>query len=311
MTPDRAAALLLAMATSVAADAQTFTHVETQGFGRYDRIVAVADFNGDGRDDLVLGGRHHDGGPWSPEDRLRKAPMRVLLGTRNGRFRPAPGRFVRGLRRAHTPIGVAADFNGDGRPDFVIFDAGVYLEWRGHWNGLGNPPQLYLSRGRRLVRSPALAEAVRREHRKNPDPKYSGAADLHIKSATAGDIDNDGDIDLWVESSGGANVASHFLVNGGDGTRFDVDTVRAPHDLLHNPYPKYWRHKVGQLADVDNDGDLDLALGQLRDPHPTHINQSSIVLINDGTGHFPERVELPHPRFYRASRQSRVSSTST
>ena len=51
--------------------------------------------------------------------------------------------------------------------------------------------------------------------------------------------------------------------------------------------------------DLDNDGDLDLALGQLRDPHPTHINQSSIVLINDGTGHFPERVELPHPRFYR------------
>ena len=66
------AALVLASAAGAAVDAQTFTHVETQGFGRYDRIVAVADFNGDGREDLVLGGGHHDGGPWPPESRPRR-----------------------------------------------------------------------------------------------------------------------------------------------------------------------------------------------------------------------------------------------
>ncbi len=164
--------------------------------------------------------------------------------------------------------------------------------------GVGNPPQLYLSRGRRLYRSSALANAVRREHRENPNPDYSGPADLHIKTVTTGDIDDDGDIDLWVESTGGANVTSHFMVNGGDGT-FQVDTTRAPHTLLHNPPPEFWRHYVGHLVDVDNDGDLDLALGQMRDDDPTHVNQSSIVLVNDGTGHFPKRIELPHPRFYR------------
>ena len=31
---------------------------------------------------------------------------------------------------------------------------------------------------------------------------------------------------------------------------------------------------------------------------PTHIDQFSIVLVNDGTGHYPERIELPHPAFY-------------
>ena len=109
---------------------------------------------------------------------------------------------------------------------------------------MGNPPQLYLSRGGRLYRSSALADAVRREHRQNPDPDYSGPADLHVKTVTAGDIDSDGDIDLWLESTGGANVTSHFMVNNGDGT-FRVDTARAPYVLLHNPPPEYWRHYVG------------------------------------------------------------------
>ena len=48
---------------------------------------------------------------------------------------------------------------------------------------------------------------------------------------------------------------------------------------------------------IDNDDDLDLALGQMRDLDPTHINQFSIVLVNDGAGHFTTRLELPHPAF--------------
>ena len=39
--------------------------------------------------------------------------------------------------------------------------------------------------------------------------------------------------------------------------------------------------------------------GSLRDDDPTHINQSSIVLINDGTGQYTERVVLPLPQFYQ------------
>ena len=59
------------------------------------------------------------------------------------------------------------------------------------------------------------------------EPRCSGLADLHVKSAISGDIDDDGDVDLWVESTGGANVSSHFMVNNGDGT-FTLDTARPP-----------------------------------------------------------------------------------
>ena len=142
------------------------------------------------------------------------------------------------------PVVVAADFNGDMRPDLAVFDAGVY--YAAGVGGVGNPPQLFLStQDGPFQPSDALADAVRREHELRPNPDYSGPADLHVKSAASGDIDGDADIDMWVESTGGANVASHFMVNNGDGT-FTVDNDRAPDELLHNPPPEFWRH-VGNV----------------------------------------------------------------
>ena len=142
-----------------------------------------------------------------------KTPLRVFVNDGDRGFRHAP-QLIEGTIDVHAPIVVADDFNGDGRADLAVFDAGVYVE--DGVGGHGNPPQLLLSnQDGRLRPSAALADAVRREHELRPDPKYSGPADLHLKSATSGDIDGDGDVDLWVESSGGSNVNSHFMVNNG------------------------------------------------------------------------------------------------
>ena len=272
----------------------SFSRVSMEpGLGRLDFVLAVADFNGDGRDDSVAGGREEYGFYGAPEDRLVKTTLHVFVGEEDGRLTPAP-ELVEGTLDARDPILVAADLNGDGRPDLAVFDAGVYFGEVS--SGYGNPPQLFLSSpDGRLRPSDALAEAVRREHESRPQPHYSGPADLHLKSATSGDIDDDGDIDLWVDSIGGANVSSHLMVNNGDGT-FTVDEARAPTALRHNP-PESWYHLEGHLADLDNDGDLDLVLGQNRDIFPSTVNQFSVVLINDGTGHYPARIELARPAF--------------
>ncbi len=114
--------------------------------------------------------------------------MQVFLGTRDGRLRPAPVEMLPSIL-ARTPVAVTDDFNGDGRLDFAVFDAGVYV-WT-ESSGYGNPPQLLLSTpSGRFEHSAALAEAVREEHEQRPPPVPSpDPADLHIKSATSGDID--------------------------------------------------------------------------------------------------------------------------
>ena len=278
------------------APAQTFSEVYSrfEPLGSLSQILAVADFNGDGRNDILAGEHLYHNDP-APEERLATAPLRLFVAVENdGNFKHAP-ELVDGTIDVRAAVVVADDFNGDTQPDLAVFDAGVYVLDVGEY--YGNPPQLFLSsQDGRLRPSEALADAVRHEHELRPSPRYSGPADLHVKTATSGDIDGDADIDLWVESSGGANVNSHFMVNNGDGT-FTLDPDRAPYELLHNPPPEFWRHVGSSLVDLDNDGDLDLALGQIRDLDPTHINQSSIVLLNDGTGHYLERIELPHPAF--------------
>ena len=272
----------------------SFSRVSTNPeLGRLDFIAAVADINGDGRDDLVAGGRDEYRLDGAPDDRFTKAPLHILVGREDGGFTHAP-EMVDGTIEARDAVVVVADLNSDGRADLAVFDIGVYVADESV--GYGNPPQLWLSSQDGVLRSSeGLADAVRAEHALRPPPGkgLSAPADLHLKSATAGDIDGDIDIDLWVGSIGGKNVSSHFMVNNGDGT-FAVDEERAPTALRYN-LPESWYHLEGILVDLDNDGDLDLSLGQNRAGDPDLINQSSIVLINDGTGHYPTRIELPRP----------------
>ena len=72
---------------------------------------------------------------------------------------------------------------------------------------------------------------------------------------------------------------------------------------------EFWRYDGAALVDLNGDGAPELVLGQIRDLDPTHINQSSVVLVNDGAGYFLHRTALPLPPSTRATRPYRPSRT--
>ena len=78
-----------------------------------------------------------------------------------------------------------------------------------------------------------------------------------------------------MESTDGQNVESHFLVN--DGSSGFSSAYQMDENLKTNRNRgELWRYDGAELVDLDRDGDLDLVLGQIRDTHPTHLNQHSI-----------------------------------
>ena len=218
-TPEPGACLTLGPAPRFVTVLSTIT------FNRPARVIAAADLTGDGWDDLVVA-------EWPPHsdneaDRTELEPMHLMVSQGDGRFVRSPAFSA----EARDPHAVAGDFNGDGALDLAIFDAGVYATARSL--GYGNPPQLFLSQpDGSMAASSALADAVAAVH----SPESSGPGDLHVKNAIAGDIDGDGDLDMWVESAGGANVENHFMVNDGAGG-FVLDEHRIDNLVLTRARP--------------------------------------------------------------------------
>ena len=142
----------------------------------------------------------------------------------------------------------AADFNDDGWPDLYV----------GVFEGAN---RLFLNNGQGGFRDATTSEIL------DEGEAYSIAV---------GDIDNDGDLDLFqgAGGSGEAQFRSKMLLNIGDGQFLDV--------LENVGLDTLARGNVGgtTFADFDNDGDLDLLVGI--------SNQIHHLFLNDGSGFFSE-----------------------
>jgi hypothetical protein len=93
-------------------------------------------------------------------------------------------------------------------------------------------------------------------------------------SATAADIDNDGDVDLFIGNWDVYEKPSHILLNDGS-AHFSADYgILDQVDLVHNPPAS------SLFANLNNDGSPDLVMG------PAQAEMNTPILLNDGSGSF-------------------------
>ena len=163
--------------------------------------MAKADVNGDGLEDLYVGGS-------------KGHPGQLFLQTKTGTFIPAHATAIEKDSLADDGAALFFDANGDGHPDLFVAAGGYELEGN-------NPllqPRLYLNDGKGHF---------------SLSPKALPDLLLNASCATAADVDGDGAVDLFV---GGRVVpgkyplspGSKLLLNDGKGHFTDGTAQLAP-----------------------------------------------------------------------------------
>ncbi|MGE0712306.1 MAG: FG-GAP repeat domain-containing protein [Planctomycetota bacterium] len=201
---------------------------EAWGLGgvAHPNVCLAADFDGDGDADLFVGSFY---GP------------NHLFENVGGRFRDVTA--TSGLGQDDmTAVAAAADFDGDGRLDLYL---GRFLDMRSEvpltmlYTRNGAPNKLYLSSGALRFRDASAS---------------SGADDVGLTlGAAAGDVDGDGDADIYLSNDFGRNV---LLRNDGRGHFQDV--------ALETGTLAVSGGMSATFADLDGDGRLDIYVSSIR-----------------------------------------------
>jgi len=207
--------------------------------------LAVADVNGDGLDDVFFGGAKDQSGE-------------LWLQVVDGKFQKNINRSFEQLAKSEDVAAHFFDADGDGDQDLYVTSAGnEYADGQ-----LFAYDKLYLNDGKGNL---------------NFSPMALPQVGSQGKTITVGDIDKDGDLDVFV----GANITKgaygvapthYLLINNGKG-RFQ-DEFQRRMDIEE----KLGMINGAQMADVDQDGDLDIVYAG----EWTAIS----ILENDGRGVF-------------------------
>jgi hypothetical protein len=216
-----------------------FTHIENSFFD-YIReplmphllstegpAFAVGDVNGDGLDDIYVGGAKWQAG-------------KIFLQSSDGTFKPSAQPALAADSLAEDIDAIFFDANGDGHQDLFVVSGGN--EFWGNEEALR--PRLYLNDGKgNLVRAMSAI----------PDIFENGSC------VVAGDFNGDGRPDLFVGSrvvsrSYGLIPKSHLLQNDGSGHFKDVTAERAPE------LSEAGMVTSAAWTDYDHDGKLDLVV---------------------------------------------------
>jgi len=191
--------------------------------------MAVADVNGDGLQDLFIGG-------------AKDQPAALYIQTANGHFKPSNQSLFQQDKTCEDVDALFFDADGDGDPDLFVCSGGNEFSP----NSTALLSRLYLNDGKgNFSRSPQLL----------PSPQVFESASC----VAAADFDGDGDLDLFVgvrlkPFEYGRPCKSYILQNNGKGIFSDVTQLVAPALLT-----------AGMVTDAawfdyDRDGHPDLVL---------------------------------------------------
>ena len=189
--------------------------------------LAVGDVDGDGLDDLYIGGAKWQAGM-------------LYLQRRDGTFRAGDRRPFQADSLAEDVAAVFFDADGDGHPDLYVVSGGN--EFRGDHDALQD--RLYRNDGRGGFHR--VAGAL---------PRLSESGSCVVP----GDFDGDGDLDLFVgrkvtARGYGLTPASYLLENDGTGRFRDVTSQKAP------GLAEAGMVSSAAWVDLDRDGKLDLVV---------------------------------------------------
>ena len=240
--------------------------------------LALADFDGDGHMDLFLGGLRNDNQLW--------------WGEGNEAFDEQGAVAFAGIDLTVAVGATAVDYDGDGDLDLFV-------------TRYSQPDKLLRNEGDRTFTDVTAAAGIGGHSTVSPVPPFDGDPDrweegrLTSQSASWGDIDGDGDLDLFVGTYGRPTILdvtekvpdcddhivdpSELWLNDGDGTFTDASD-RLPMEV-HDGYVF-----MSGFYDVDGDG-----LPELYTSHDDGLCAPSVLLHNTGGTFAVDHASGFHP----------------
>ena len=141
------------------------------------------------------------------------------------------------------PIIKVDDINKDGVEDLVIFELGVIYD--GDTGFTGQEPRIFLgSKNGIPVGTSLLGDAYTLY---SAQDSWQTDEKVSAKDFAIADIDNDGDLDIWVESTGGMNTTHHFLIN--NNSTFSVNKDRIRSKVTGSKDNDYFRYRRAHFED--------------------------------------------------------------